>query len=65
MIVGHQVGIEVGDKSIFSGIGKFCSAGDQRLIDDENDFEILEGLRVEALHDIVHIVVSPRRDDDA
>ena len=34
------------------------------FIYDENDFKIFEGLALQAFDDILHILISPGRDDD-
>ena len=61
VVIWSKVGIEVGDVSDISRIGII---GDEMLIDDKNDLKILEGLGCETFNDIVHILVSPGRDDD-
>jgi hypothetical protein len=60
IVVWFEVGIEIGDEFKISRIGIVCN---EMFINDKNHLEVLEGLRFETFHDIVHILISPGRDD--
>jgi len=64
VVVRVKIGIEIGDKFELSFIFEFLASDDEMFIDHKNHLEIIECLMFEAGHDIVHVLISPGRDDD-
>lgn len=62
--LGAEGGVEVGDIAD-PAVRRIDSRLRQMPVHDENHLEILEGLALEVFGDILHILVSPGRDDDA